>query len=307
MKKTILLLLLFAISILFLYFRQDYFLTSQQETQESINFSFLLKCAQLCEQSYEAEDELEKIYGDKIVIKKALPQFGGWFFILEEKTSKQLYIVVRGTPVPQNGYKNMLMGILTDVEFSFEKDSLLQVDLHKGFRAEAREIFYSIRPVLDEYQQKGYRFIITGHSLGGAVAGILMLYFEHYGYEPEATVTFGQPKFTNTKGMEKLRNHSLFRVSNAKDPVSYLPPSDMLDDYETGYRHFGEELVLFDSIFFSYLNKQEAEQGNVTSLVENIEDESVWEHQLELYINALTKKLETQEEVPFDTRKQYIK
>lgn len=305
MKKIVL--LLFAISIGFLYFHKDYFLTNQQVVQDSIDFSLLLKCAQLCEQSYEAKDKLEKTHGNKIVIKKALPKFGGWFFILEEKVQKQLYIVVRGTPIPQNGYKNMLLGILTDVEVPFVKDSLLQLDLHKGFRAEAYEIFKIIQPVLDKYQQRGYRFTITGHSLGGAVAGILMLYFEHYGYEPEATITFGQPKITNTEGLEKLRNYSLFRVSNAKDPVTFLPLGNILDDFETGYRHFGEELVLFDSIFFSYLNKQEAEQGSVTSFVENIGDESVWEHQLEHYIHTLMEKLETQKEVPYDSKKRYFK
>jgi hypothetical protein len=305
MKKIILLLIV--ISIIFLYYRPDYFLSNQQTVQPSINFPLLLKCAHLCKESYESKEDLEKKYGNKIVLKKALPQFGGWFFILEEKTEKELYIAVRGTPVPYNGYKNMLLGILTDIEIPFVKDSLLQLDLHAGFRAEAYEIFKIIQPILETYQQKGYHFIITGHSLGGAVAGILMLYFEHHNYPLEHTITFGQPKFTNTAGMEKLRNHSLFRISNAKDPVTFLPPGNVLDDFKTGYRHFGEELILLDSIFYSYLNNQEAEQGKITSLIDNMGEEDVWEHRLDDYIKALEAKLEKRENIPFDARKRYFK
>ncbi len=295
-----------AISSLFFFFHQNDFLIDQQAVHDSIDFSLLLKCARLCRHAYRPKERLDKNYGGKIVFKKALPQFGGWFYIYEEKAQEQLYIVVRGTPIPLNGYKNVLLGILTDVEVVLVKDSLLQVDLHTGFRVEAWEIFKIIQPILDKYQQMGYNFTITGHSLGGAVAGILMLYCEHYGYKPKETITFGQPKFTNKKGMEKLHSRPLFRVTNAKDPVTFLPPGNILNDFKTGYRHFGEELILLDSIFYCYLNKEVAEQGSATSFVENIKYGNAWEHKLDHYIDALAAKLTTQKEVPFNSRKRYL-
>jgi len=90
------------------------------------------------------------------------------------------------------------------------------MDLHRGFRDSASIIHEDIieNHALEE------TIILTGHSLGGAIAQILGLWFEDDAYEVQI-YTFGSPAITvNQIWSENIH----FRVYLKDDPVPFLPP-----------------------------------------------------------------------------------
>ncbi len=70
------------------------------------------------------------------------------------------------------------------------------------------------------------RFIVTGHSLGGALAVMGAKILTGAGFEVAAVYTFGQPRVWNAKGAanynEKLGDRT-FRFVNEGDPVPMVP------------------------------------------------------------------------------------
>ena len=116
-------------------------------------------------------------------------------------------ISIRGT---DNG-KN----VLTDLDARPFKDRKLGVQIHRGFRGAAEKLKNDIieNVALEE------TIILTGHSLGGAIAQILGLWFEDDAYEVQI-YTFGSPSVIT----ERMWEDGHFRVYLENDPVPFLPP-----------------------------------------------------------------------------------
>ena len=117
------------------------------------------------------------------------------------------------------------------------------IDIHKGFRLAATEVFYDILPHL----RQDYTTRLTGHSLGGAIASILMVFLTELEFNIEQCITFGQPKITDKAGAEKMATMPLIRVVHDDDIVPHLPATTPLTFLSGGYEHFGREVVLQDS------------------------------------------------------------
>ena len=82
-----------------------------------------------------------------------------------------------------------------------------------------------------------YRVVVTGHSLGAAVAALLGLSYEEQGLDP-LVVTFGQPRVGNSAFATHMDNvlvktRRLMRVTHGNDPVVHIPPEAW------GFRHHG--------------------------------------------------------------------
>tara|TARA_A100001234_G_C12606716_1_gene377518 strand:- start:641 stop:1294 length:654 start_codon:yes stop_codon:yes gene_type:complete len=125
-----------------------------------------------------------------------------------DQNSGVTIISIRGT----NNGRN----VLTDLDVRPFYDKKLGMDLHRGFRDSASIIHEDIieNHALEE------TIILTGHSLGGAIAQILGLWFEDDAYEVQI-YTFGSPAITvNQIWSENIH----FRVYLKDDPVPFLPP-----------------------------------------------------------------------------------
>ncbi len=114
------------------------------------------------------------------------------------------------------------------------------VDLHQGFRQAAAAVYSVVLPHL----HRGYQTRLTGHSLGGAIAAILMIFLQEAGYPVEQCITFGQPKVTDRQGAAQLKHLPLLRVVHNEDIVPLLPPGTPLTTLQGGYAHFGFEVNL---------------------------------------------------------------
>jgi hypothetical protein len=103
--------------------------------------------------------------------------------------------------------------------------------IHAGFYQAASSLHRKIVRALNRSSVSRKIFWVTGHSLGGALAGIFAYKskFERvFGDGPEMhkIVTFGQPLFANRDLAAKLRNtfvRRYYRVVNASDLVARVP------------------------------------------------------------------------------------
>ena len=116
-------------------------------------------------------------------------------------------ISIRGTDNSKN--------VLTDLDARPFRDRKLGVQIHRGFRDAAEKLKDDIleNVALEE------TIILTGHSLGGAIAQILGLWFEDDAYEVQI-YTFGSPSVL----IEQMWEDGHFRVYLENDPVPFLPP-----------------------------------------------------------------------------------
>ena len=80
-----------------------------------------------------------------------------------------------------------------------------------------------------------YNIVLTGHSMGGAIAAIIGAYLHNQGFKVEV-ITYAQPRVTDNSGASKMQIVDLKRVVIRGDIVNMLPPFN--------YAHFGKEIVL---------------------------------------------------------------
>lgn len=131
-----------------------------------------------------------------------------------------------------------------------------RLKVHRGFFKAAKRIFHWIM-TFGSYS-KTKNIIVTGHSLGGAVASILALMFEDFNMSNQGTgqiycVNFGQPKFCLEESKDiinEILGNRLLRVVNHNDLVPNVPTGLRLWPFKKrlwNYQHTGREMLLSDS------------------------------------------------------------
>ncbi|CAH0474748.1 unnamed protein product [Peronospora belbahrii] len=124
------------------------------------------------------------------------------------------------------------------------------VMVHEGFYWAYRSVAPQVVSTLHKLRKKypNASVMVTGHSLGGAVASICAFELEHIEKMPvKVLYTFGSPRVGNTNFSARLRNASMkvYRVTHFNDVVPHLPPT------WTGFEHTSEE-IFYDQFSTTY-------------------------------------------------------
>jgi len=131
-------------------------------------------------------------------------------------------IVIRGTANEAN--------VLSDIDVRLVDDARTGIKLHKGFRDAA----VTIMQIIDTATKTGrvvqgntlqypleHTVHVTGHSLGGAVAQIIGMWFHQRSYNVQI-FSYGSPKVSNQVLSSGHPTH--WRVVRSSDPIPFTPP-----------------------------------------------------------------------------------
>ena len=245
-----------------------------------IDFALALQYAQRAALVYESDAAIKQRSpaGTMVSFMVESPR-GVKAYIETDDARKIQWVTVRGTWSLEN--------VKLDVDYNKVVDGRLKIPLHKGFADTALQVYAFAKPLLPP----GYEVRVTGHSLGGAAASIVLMLFKEDGVKLGQAMTFGQPKVTNRAGVEKYRGLPLLRFVNDKDPVPLLPPFDITTILDEGpYKHFGPEVVLKDGTDYAYFDGPPAERFSVISFWNSLGNQQVPDHSIANYIQNLQAK-----------------
>ena len=165
-----------------------------------------------------------------------------WFFNVE---STQCGVVANEEEVLVcfRGSEKRLEDVLVDLDFSLVPGPL-GGSVHAGFYDGLTLVWSSLDElVLGLMAERPRRLLVTGHSLGGALATLAAAQWRQQGQAVHAVYTYGQPRSGDSEFARAydlaLRARS-FRLVNNLDAVTRVPPRAM------GYSHMGT-LVYFDN------------------------------------------------------------
>jgi triacylglycerol lipase len=114
--------------------------------------------------------------------------------------------------------------------------------VHEGFWRDWQSIWGEVETVLQQWRKQEQRFLLTGHSMGGALAILAGMHLQMCGHGVDGIYTFGTPR-VGDRAFALQFNRRLykqtFRLVNDQDVVCHLPLLSM------GYAHVGQ-LVYFN-------------------------------------------------------------
>ncbi|ODA79142.1 hypothetical protein RJ55_04734 [Drechmeria coniospora] len=155
-------------------------------------------------------------------------------YIAVDHARHEITLAIRGS--------NNIRNFITDILFIWQNCDLTpKCKVHTGFATAWREISKSVTQGIQDALEENpsYKIIITGHSLGGAVATIATAYLRRSGIVADV-YTFGTPRVGNSHFADFMTTShgGQWRVTHRDDPVPRLPP------IFTGYRHMSPEYWL---------------------------------------------------------------
>lgn len=158
-------------------------------------------------------------------------------FVGHLSEQKTIFVVFRGSTSAANWWSD-LDSLL--IYYHYDKCALCFV--HRGFNIAQQSVQSQVLSAIEELRSRfpSYRVVVTGHSLGGALATLTAAAIARTdNVQPSdiRLVTFGQPRVGNEYFSSYLANKlpAIFRYTHLRDPVPHLPPRDH------SYMHAGEE------------------------------------------------------------------
>jgi hypothetical protein len=179
-------------------------------------------------------------------------------------------------------------------------DDKAHILVHEGFSNAASAIYADLK----HHLKPGYEIYLTGHSLGGAVAGLLAIYLHEDGYNIGAAVTFGQPKFTNEAGVALYGHLPVVRVVDQNDVVAMLP--DSTKSGSAKFAHMGTEVNILSGPYYALLPPAEATRNSIGQFADDATLISVPDHKIAWYLANLESKLRGSQRVKYSDRQQYV-
>lgn len=252
---------------------------SEEKSKGKTDSSFTLSVQKL----YDYGEMASTVYGDESTVNDYFANRGYEtvknavlsdaqvrYVYLRDDDAQEQFIVIRGTDNPDN--------VFTDIDgIPFFESGIGW--LHKGFRKASLELFQTLQD--QALLQKNYGTTVIGHSLGGAMAGILGAFLYESDHRLNHIVTFGQPKFTNGEGADKYDILPLIRVVGSGDTVAAVPPNTSVINYS----HTGLKLSLGGSTLTHAKVGDKSNQEDDTS---STDLSNIGNHSMAVYLSRLS-------------------
>lgn len=182
-------------------------------------------CAELCDLAYDLSTNFESAKSKVLSETHSSPENFKWFDIKATSTqaflvsnNSAIFLIFQGSATPEDWAINGF----------FELKGYLSGNAHRGFlyavEQTFKEIFGAIQSELNKNPKRP--LIISGHSLGGALAMLYGAKLRENKIEEIEIVTFGQPRCGNIKFIESFAklNIPYTRFINKEDKVPDVPP-----------------------------------------------------------------------------------
>ena len=219
---------------------------------EHVNLERIITFAERSNSAYHEPETFRQEYGSHVEVGE-FPDSGLRIYVDSNSGGEAQWVILRGTANMPN--------ILADLEFVARDEHELGINVHAGFDLSLQ----ACMPWLLERLDRNRPIWVTGHSLGGSVAALLLATLEHRGFKDVSAITFGQPKCTDAHGAGELDHLNLLRVVHDDDPVPLLPPIIVGKGELASYQHFGPEVIVKGSGHFYYLPEHSADRMDITS------------------------------------------
>ena len=183
--------------------------------KNNIDWMFAEVCANVCEYAYEDIATVENYLKEQNFKFKKIKYF--------EVENAQGYgisfptytmLAFRGTE--PTSFKD----ILADIK-ACPADSETEGNVHAGFKGEVDKLWPSITKWI---KNKDNKFIITGHSLGAAMATIVTSRLVELGHKDVVLYTYGSPRVGDREWGKQFDNIEAYRFVNNNDIVCQVPP-----------------------------------------------------------------------------------
>ncbi|MDH5217929.1 MAG: lipase family protein [Gammaproteobacteria bacterium] len=216
------------------------------------------------------------------------------YFVAEDTRQEHQIISVRGTANPEN--------VIVDAKFVFIDVESLGIKVHKGFAEASKEVLKDLLKDNADTLDKTKPIIVTGHSLGGAVAVLISMHLQEMGYHIDSIYTYGQPKVTDRHGANKFKSIPLIRYANNKDIVPLVPPlSRDQESHWDIYWHLGKEVLLYPDTRYVQLGADASVLRGLTGYYDDLfKKRDLGAHSLVNYIASLQAKIPTSQEVELE-------
>lgn len=256
-----------------------------------IDFEAVHYFAQRAANTYKSTAQIES--ADPGTAWVATPGHDHVLYFIEHDPEQQVHtIAVRGT-VDQTNWA-------LDEDTRAIADEKAHILVHQGFDRVAKSIYGDLR----QHLKPGTPVYLTGHSLGGAVAGLLAIYLHEDGYKVAGVVTFGQPKFTNEAGVASYGHIPWLRVVDQNDVVPMLPDTSQSGKVE--FAHLGSELNILSGPYYTFLEPREATRRSLDQFADDLLVMSIPDHKIAWYLANIESKLKSAQRVSYKDRQKYV-